>query len=49
MRILGITPGRIVGVVLERLLERVIDDPALNDVDRLAALVPEVAREPAPG
>jgi len=49
MRILGIAPGRIVGVVLERLLERVIDDPALNDADRLAALVPEVAREPHPG
>jgi tRNA nucleotidyltransferase (CCA-adding enzyme) len=46
MRILGIAPGRIVGVVLERLLERVLDDPSLNDADRLAALVPEVARDP---
>jgi len=32
-------------VVLERLLERVLDDPALNDADRLSALVPEVAQE----
>jgi tRNA nucleotidyltransferase (CCA-adding enzyme) len=48
MRILGIAPGRIVGVVLERLLERVLDDPALNDAERLSALVPEVAREAAP-
>ena len=45
MRILGIAPGRIVGVVLERLLERVLDDPSLNQPDRLAALVPEAARE----
>jgi len=45
MRILGVAPGRIVGVVLERLLERVLDDPALNDADRLSALVPEVAQE----
>ena len=48
MRILGVAPGRIVGVVLERLLERVLDDPALNDAERLSALVPEVAREAAP-
>jgi len=47
MRILGVAPGRIVGVVLERLLERVLDDPALNDAERLSALVPEVAREVA--
>jgi tRNA nucleotidyltransferase (CCA-adding enzyme) len=45
MRILGIAPGRIVGVVLERLLERVLDDPSLNQPDRLAALVPEAARD----
>jgi tRNA nucleotidyltransferase (CCA-adding enzyme) len=45
MRILGVAPGRIVGVVLERLLERVLDDPSLNDAERLSALVPEVARE----
>ena len=44
MRILGVTPGRIVGVVLERLLDLVLDDPSLNDPARLAALVPEVAR-----
>ena len=44
MRILGVPPGRIVGVVLERLLDLVLDDPSLNDPARLAALVPEVAR-----
>jgi tRNA nucleotidyltransferase (CCA-adding enzyme) len=44
MRILGRGPGRVVGLVLERLLERVLDDPSLNDVAQLTALVPEVAR-----
>jgi tRNA nucleotidyltransferase (CCA-adding enzyme) len=44
MQILGVAPGRIIGVVLERLLELVLDDPALNDVEKLSALVPEVAR-----
>jgi tRNA nucleotidyltransferase (CCA-adding enzyme) len=45
MRILGVTPGRVVGVVLERLLERVLDDPGLNQREKLEALVPEAARE----
>ena len=31
MRILGIRPSREIGVILERLLERVLDDPSLND------------------
>jgi tRNA nucleotidyltransferase (CCA-adding enzyme) len=48
MQILGVAPGRIIGVVLERLLELVLDDPTLNDAEKLAALVPEVARA-APG
>jgi tRNA nucleotidyltransferase (CCA-adding enzyme) len=43
MRILDVAPGRIIGVVLERLLERVLDDPSLNERERLEALVPEVA------
>jgi tRNA nucleotidyltransferase (CCA-adding enzyme) len=46
MRILKIAPGRIIGVVLERLLERVLDDPALNQRATLEALIPEVAAEP---
>jgi tRNA nucleotidyltransferase (CCA-adding enzyme) len=39
MRILGIPPGRQVGQILGRLLERVIDDPALNTREALEALV----------
>jgi tRNA nucleotidyltransferase (CCA-adding enzyme) len=45
MRILGCRPGPIVGEVLRRLLERVLDDAALNTRERLEALVPEVASE----
>jgi tRNA nucleotidyltransferase (CCA-adding enzyme) len=45
MRILGCQPGPIVGEVLRRLLERVLDDAALNTRERLTALVPAVARE----
>jgi tRNA nucleotidyltransferase (CCA-adding enzyme) len=40
---LGIPPGRRVGDVLKALLERVIEDPSLNERERLLALVPEVA------
>jgi tRNA nucleotidyltransferase (CCA-adding enzyme) len=46
MRILGVPPGRQVGVILEALLERVLDDPGLNDRPTLEAMVPAVAREP---
>jgi hypothetical protein len=46
MRILGVAPGKIIGVVLERLLEKVLDDPTLNEREKLEALIPEVAREP---
>ena len=45
MRVLRIPPSRAVGQVLEKLLERVIDDPSLNSKERLEALVPEVAGE----
>jgi tRNA nucleotidyltransferase (CCA-adding enzyme) len=45
MRILGCPPGPIVGEVMRRLLERVLDDSELNTPEKLAALVPEVARE----
>jgi tRNA nucleotidyltransferase (CCA-adding enzyme) len=37
MKELGIKPGRIIGVVLEALLEDVIADPSLNDRDTLLA------------
>ena len=45
IRILARPAGPIVGEVLRRLLERVLDDPSLNTAERLAALVPEVARD----
>ena len=45
MRILGVPPSRIVGEILEKLLDRVIDDPTLNEKEKLAALVPEIADE----
>jgi tRNA nucleotidyltransferase (CCA-adding enzyme) len=45
MRILGERPGPLVGEVLRRLLERVLDDAELNTYEKLEALVPEVARE----
>jgi tRNA nucleotidyltransferase (CCA-adding enzyme) len=45
MRVLGIPPGRTVGVVLEKLLERVLDDPSLNEREKLEALIPDAARE----
>ena len=41
MRVLGIAPGRQIGVILERLLERVLDDPSLNERDKLEALFPK--------
>jgi putative nucleotidyltransferase with HDIG domain len=45
MRLLSCRPGPIVGEVLRRLLERVLDDAQLNTYERLEALVPEIARE----
>jgi len=42
MRILGIPPSREVGVILERLLERVLDDPSLNERSRMEALLPDM-------
>jgi tRNA nucleotidyltransferase (CCA-adding enzyme) len=47
MRMLGVPPGREIGVILERLLERVLDDPSLNDRAKLEALLPEVRAEAA--
>ncbi len=45
MRLLGIPPGRQVGAVLERLLERVLDEPALNTREKLEELAPVAARD----
>jgi tRNA nucleotidyltransferase (CCA-adding enzyme) len=44
MRALDIGPGRQIGVILEALLERVLDDPSLNTPERLTALAVSVAR-----
>ena len=43
MTALGVGPSPLVGKVLRALLERVLDDPGLNERERLLALVPEVA------
>ena len=43
MRVLGVGPGPVVGHVLTRLLERVLDDPSLNEKETLERLIPEVA------
>jgi len=45
MRILEIPPGPLVGRVLNAVLERVLEDPALNEPEILADLVRELARE----
>ena len=45
IRLLGRPPGPIVGAVLRRLLERVLDEPGLNERALLEALVPQVAAE----
>jgi tRNA nucleotidyltransferase (CCA-adding enzyme) len=46
MRVLGVPPGREIGVILERLLELVLDDPSLNTRDKLEALLPNVRKKP---
>jgi tRNA nucleotidyltransferase (CCA-adding enzyme) len=46
MRILGIPPSREIGVLLERLLERVLDDPSLNEREKLEALLGELHEPP---
>lgn len=42
---LGVPPGPIVGKVLERLLERVLEDPSLNQRDALLGLMPQCAAD----
>ncbi len=44
MRALGIAPGPEVGRALNALLERVLEDPALNERERLLALLGELGR-----
>jgi tRNA nucleotidyltransferase (CCA-adding enzyme) len=39
LRELGIAPGRRVGEILESLLEKVVEDPALNDREKLLAFI----------
>ncbi len=39
MQILGIAPGRVIGQVLARVLDAVLDDPSLNEAARLESLV----------
>lgn len=45
MQALGSGPGRHVGRVLAALLSRAIDDPSINERERLLALVPDVAKQ----
>jgi tRNA nucleotidyltransferase (CCA-adding enzyme) len=45
MRELHLPPGKEVGRVLTKLLDRVIDDPDLNSQERLIRLLPEVHQE----
>ncbi|MEY4578390.1 MAG: hypothetical protein RL701_3093 [Pseudomonadota bacterium] len=42
---LGIRPGPMIGKVLERLVERVLEEPALNQRDTLLELIESCARE----
>jgi tRNA nucleotidyltransferase (CCA-adding enzyme) len=43
---LGLAPGRVVGETLERLLELVTDDPALNEREALLAAARTLLSEP---
>ncbi len=47
MRILGRGPGREIGILLERLLEQVLDDPSLNTPAHLERLLREIVPPPA--
>jgi tRNA nucleotidyltransferase (CCA-adding enzyme) len=42
MAVLGISPGPVIGRLLDALLGRVLEEPALNQPDRLRALAPAV-------
>lgn len=47
MQTLGVRPGPIIGKVLERLLERVLEDPSLNRREALLPLIESCARAAA--
>jgi tRNA nucleotidyltransferase (CCA-adding enzyme) len=47
MKELGLKPGRILGEILEELLEAVIADPAVNERERLLALARDVLKRRA--
>jgi tRNA nucleotidyltransferase (CCA-adding enzyme) len=49
MEALSIGPGRVVGQVLAKLLDRVLDEPGLNTRERLLGLVPETAQSLSTG
>ena len=49
MERLGIAPGPRIGEVLRALLERVLEDPSLNERDRLLVLVDELGQESGGG
>jgi len=50
MEALGVKGGKVIGDTLKALLERVVEDPALNERDRLLALIPVIvaSKPPAP-
>ena len=48
IRELGLAPSRIIGVILERLVELVTDDPELNERDKLLAAAREIIATDAP-
>lgn len=48
MTALGVPPSRIIGETLERLLELVTDDPALNEREKLLAAARGLLAEPRP-
>ena len=43
----GIEPGPLLGAVLDKLTEAVIDDPELNEKDKLLATAAELKDDPA--
>ena len=45
MKELGVAPGRIIGQILEELLEEVIADPALNEREALLGIAREIVRK----
>lgn len=47
MRVAGIKPGPMVGRVLNQLLEEVLDDPGLNEKERLERRITEIVAEKA--